>query len=113
MTQVNPWILLSITISTEVVGTLSLRASDGFHRLVPSVVVVVAYIITFSLLAVILTKLPVATVYAVWSAVGIAAVAVLGTVLFKERLPPLAIGGILLIIVGVTLVQASGAERGS
>jgi small multidrug resistance pump len=103
------WILLGLAIATEVVGTLALRASDGMSRLVPAIIVVVGYVASFGFLAVVLKTLPVGIVYAIWSAVGVALVAVLGKVMFGDPVPPLAMVGIVLIVGGVVLVSVSGA----
>ncbi|HSS62254.1 MAG TPA: multidrug efflux SMR transporter [Candidatus Limnocylindrales bacterium] len=105
-----PWVLLVAAIATEVASTLALRGSDGFTRLVPSVVTVVGYIASFVLLAMVLKTLPVGVVYAIWSAVGIALVAVLGKLIFNDPVPPLAIFGMVLIVGGVALVGLSGAK---
>ena len=107
--SVLPWVLLIAAIATEVAGTLALRASDGLTRLVPSLIVMVGYVVSFVLLAVVLKTLPVGIVYAIWSAVGVALVAVLGKVMFGDPVPPLAMVGMVLIVGGVVLVSASGA----
>ena len=62
------------------------------------------------LLAIVLKTLPVGVVYAIWSAVGIALVAVLGKVIFGDPVPPLAAAGMVLIVGGVALVGFSGAK---
>ncbi|HEY0830203.1 MAG TPA: multidrug efflux SMR transporter [Candidatus Dormibacteraeota bacterium] len=105
-----PWALLMAAIATEVAGTLALRGSDGFTKLVPSVITVAGYVASFVLLAIVLKSLPVGIVYAIWSAVGIALVAVLGKVMFGDPVPPLAIAGMVLIVGGVVLVGMSGAK---
>jgi len=107
---VTPWVLLTAAIATEVAGTLALRGSDGFSKLVPSVITVAGYVASFILLAIVLKSLPVGVVYAIWSAVGIALVAVLGKLIFDDPVPPLAIAGMVLIVGGVLLVSASGAK---
>ena len=104
------WVLLGAAIGTEVVGTLALRGSNGFTQLAPSLVTVVGYVVSFVLLAIVLKTLPVGIVYAIWSAVGVALVAVLGKVIFNDPVPPLAIFGMVLIVGGVVLVSASGAK---
>ena len=91
-------------------GTLALRGSNGFTVLVPSLVTVVGYIASFVLLAMVLKTLPVGIVYAIWSAVGVALVAVFGKLIFNDPVPPLAIFGMVLIVGGVALVGASGAK---
>jgi small multidrug resistance pump len=97
-------------IATEVASTLALRGSDGFSKPVPSVITVVGYILSFILLALVLKTLPVGIVYAIWSAVGIALVAVFGKILFNDPVPPLAMAGMVLIVGGVALVGFSGAR---
>jgi small multidrug resistance pump len=104
-----PWVLLGAAIATEVAGTLALRASDGLSRLVPSIIVVVGYLASFGFLALVLKSLPVGIVYAIWAAIGIALVAVLGKIMFGDPVPPIAIAGIVLIIGGVALVSVSSA----
>ncbi len=105
-----PWVLLGAAIATEVAGTLALRGSDGFTRLVPSLIVVVGYVASFVLLAIVLKTLLVGIVYAVWSAVGVALVAVFGKLMFGDPVPPLAVAGMVLIVGGVALVGFSGAK---
>jgi small multidrug resistance pump len=103
------WVLLVAAIASEVVGTLALRASDGLSRLVPTIIVIVGYLASFGLLAVVLKTMPVGIVYAIWSAVGVALVAILGKLLFDDPVPPLAMVGMVLIVGGVALVSLSGA----
>lgn len=105
----HPYALLGIAISTEVAGTVALKLSDGMSKLVPSAVVVIGYGLSFWLLALALKSLPVGFVYAVWSGIGIAAIAVIGLYWFDE---PLGLGGIIglgLIIAGIAVLQVSGA----
>ena len=105
-----PWFLLVVAIATEVVGTLALRASNGFTQVVPAAITVVTYLISIVLLALVLKSLPVGIVYAIWSAVGIALVAILGRVIFGDPVPPIAAVGMVLIVGGVALVGFSGAK---
>ena len=105
----NPYLALALAIAFEVLATTSLRASHGFSRLVPSVLVVVGYAVSFYLMAQILKHLQVGTVYAIWSGVGTAATAVIAWLVFKESLNPLAIAGIALVIGGVVLMNLSGS----
>jgi small multidrug resistance pump len=99
--------MLGIAIVSEVAATASLRASQGFSRLAPSIVVVIGYGLSFLLLAQVLKTLPVGMVYAIWSAVGVAVLAVLGKVIWGDPLPPLAILGIALIIGGILVLRAA------
>jgi small multidrug resistance pump len=104
------WLLLVVAIATEVIGTLALRASNGFTEVVPAAVTVVTYLVSIVLLALVLKTLPVGIVYAIWSAVGIALVAILGRVIFGDPVPPMAAIGMVLIVGGVALVGFSGAK---
>ncbi|HJR97549.1 MAG TPA: multidrug efflux SMR transporter [Actinomycetota bacterium] len=103
----NAWLMLGIAIVSEIAATASLRASQGFTRLVPSIVVVIGYALSFFLLAHVLKTLPVGMVYAIWSAVGVAVLAVLGRVIWGDALPPLAILGLALIIGGILLLRVA------
>jgi small multidrug resistance pump len=105
-----PWFLLVVAIATEVVGTLALRASNGFTQFMPAAITVVMYLVSIVLLALVLKTLPVGIVYAIWSAVGIALVAILGRVIFGDPVPPMAAIGMVLIVGGVALVGFSGAK---
>jgi small multidrug resistance pump len=103
----SAWLMLGIAIVSEIAATASLRASQGFSRLVPSIVVVIGYGLSFFLLAQVLKTLPVGMVYAIWSAIGVAVLAVLGKVIWDDPLPPLAILGLALIIGGIVVLRAA------
>jgi small multidrug resistance pump len=105
----NPWILLSVAIAMEVVATSSLKLSDGFTRLWPSVVVVIGYGISFYALALTMRTLPMGVIYAIWSGVGLSLITLVGWLLFKQQLSVVAIIGIALIICGVVLLSLSTA----
>ena len=105
-----PWVLLALAIATEIAATVSLKASEGFSKLVPSVIVVVGYGASFGLLARALRTIEVGVAYAIWSAVGTAAVAVLGIWLFGESATLAKAFWIGVIIVGVVGLQVSGAS---
>jgi small multidrug resistance pump len=104
------WVFLMVAITSEVLGTLSLKASDGLSRLWPTVVMVIAYAVSFAMLALALKTLPVGTTYAVWAGIGTAG-AVLGAWLFfGEQLSPLTLAGIGIVIGGVVVMNLSGAH---
>ena len=106
------WLLLLGAILSEVVGTLALRASEGFSQPLPSVTVVVGYIVSFVLLALVLERgMPVGVAYAIWAGLGVALVAVLGRLLFDDPLTWVTGAGIAAIVGGVALVEASTATR--
>ena len=103
-------LLLSLAIVTEVAGTVALRYSDGFTRLLPSAAVVVGYGISFWLLALVLKELSIGMTYAVWSAAGTALIAALGMVAFGEPATALKLASLGLIIAGVVGLNMAGAH---
>jgi small multidrug resistance pump len=82
-------IYLLLAILFEVAGTTSLKLSDGFSRLVPSLLVAVCYGISFLVFARALKQIEVSTGYAIWSGLGTALVAIIGVVVFKESMTSL------------------------
>ncbi|MEU3527126.1 multidrug efflux SMR transporter [Streptomyces sp. NPDC038707] len=105
------YLLLAGAIAAEITATTAMKYSEGFSRLWPSVVTVLGYVVSFALLAQTLKSVQIGTAYAIWSGVGTAAVALLGLLLFGEGLTPARVGGILLIIVGVVVLNLGGAAH--
>ncbi len=103
-------LLLSLAIVTEVAATISLRYSDGFTNLLPSIAVVVGYGISFWLLALVLREMSVGSTYAIWSAVGTALVATFGMIALGEAATALKLGSLGLIIVGVVGLNLAGSH---
>lgn len=100
------WFLLAIAIAAEVTATLSLKFTEGFTRVGPIMVVIAGYLLSFYLLARVLDRgLPLSVVYAIWSAIGIAVLALIDTIWFEERLGALQIIGLLLVVAGVAALQ--------
>lgn len=95
------YVFLLGAIIGEVIGTTALKLSDGFSRLVPSIVVLIGYGISFFLLSLALKNMGVGTAYAIWSALGTAIVAGIGVLYFKEPLTLLKLGSVVLVIIGV------------
>jgi small multidrug resistance pump len=105
------WMLLTGAILAEVTATLALKASEGFTRLWPSVVVIIGYLLSFTLLAKLLTTgIPLAVVYAIWSAVGVAVIAVLGVLWLGEHLTWLQTAGLIMVVFGVWALEAGGSH---
>jgi small multidrug resistance pump len=99
------WVYLYVAIAAEVMATSALKASASFTQLVPSIIVVVGYSTAFYLLTLALQKIPLGVAYAIWSAFGMALVAIIGTFRFGERLDAPAIIGMLLIVAGVLTIN--------
>ncbi|WP_416063723.1 DMT family transporter [Rhodococcus indonesiensis] len=98
--------MLAVAIVSEVIATLALKASDGFSKLQPSIVVIAGYALSFALLGLALSRgLPMGLAYATWAAIGTATIAILGVLLFAESLSLQAMIGLGMIIVGVVLLH--------
>lgn len=104
------WLALMGGILVEVLSTLGLRASDGFRKRRWIAPVLLGYVGAFALVWLALRLgMPVGVAYGVWSACGVALVAVLARALFAEPLTPTMLAGIGLIIAGVLTIELSGA----
>lgn len=101
----KPWLLLAMAIVAEVVGTTALKASDGFTRLVPSLIVIVGYAVSFYCLSLVLRHIPVGITYAVWSGLGILLITVAAFVLYGQRIDLAGWIGMGLIIAGVLVLN--------
>ena len=99
------WIYLTIAICAEVAGTSALKASDGFTRVLPSVVVVISYGLAFAMLSQALRIFDLAVAYAIWSGAGIAAIALVGLWVYGQKLDLAGIIGIGMIVGGIVVVQ--------
>ncbi|MCD2186480.1 DMT family transporter [Actinomycetospora soli] len=105
------WIWLAVAIAAEVAGTVSLKLSEGFSRLVPSIVVVVGYVVAFYSLSQALARgLPVGVAYGIWAATGVAAIAIIGALFLGESLTWVQVGGIGLVIAGVLALELGGSH---
>ena len=106
------YLLLGLAIAVEVMATLSLRASEGFSRLLPSLLVLGGYGLSFFLLSLVLQRgFDVAVVYALWSATVIVAIAAIGATFLGERLTSAQVLGMALIVTGVLTLEL-GARHG-
>ena len=92
------YLYLAFAIVSEVIGTSALKASEQFSRPVPSLITLVAFASAFYFLSLTLRTMPVGIAYGVWSACGVALVALFARVLFAEPLTPTMMLGIGLII---------------
>lgn len=101
-----PYLYLGAAIVFEVIGTSALKASDSFTKLLPSIVTVATYAVSFLLLALTLRTIPVGIAYAMWAGVGIVLIAMVGWLWFKQPLDLPALVGLALIVAGVIVVNA-------
>ena len=101
----NGFVYLGLAIAGEVVATSFLRASNGFSALLPSIVVVVGYAITFYFFSLALQTIPVGVGYAIWSGVGIILVSIIAYFAYGQTLDLPALLGIGLILAGVLVIN--------
>jgi len=99
------WIYLITAILAEVVATSSLKLSEGFTRLVPSIIVVVGYSISFYFLSLALKFIHLGMAYAIWCGVGVMLVTLVGWFFYKQSVDIPAIIGITLIFAGVLAIN--------
>jgi small multidrug resistance pump len=100
------YLMLAGAILAEVVATVCLRASAGFTKLVPSIVVVIGYITAFGLLSQVLKRgMALGLAYGIWSGVGVALVALAGVAFFQDRFTPVQVGGLALVAAGVLALE--------
>jgi small multidrug resistance pump len=100
------YLYLGAAIVFEVIGTSALKASDSFTKLIPSLITVGTYAVSFVLLALTLRTIPVGIAYAMWAGVGIVLIALVGWLWFKQPLDTPALIGLGLIVAGVVVVNA-------
>ena len=99
------YILLALAIVSEVTGSTFLVKSEGFTQLVPSILVVVFYVISFYLLSQVIKTIPLGVAYAIWGGVGIVLTALICFLIFRQSLDLAALIGIALIIGGVIVMN--------
>jgi len=102
------WVYLIMAILFEVAGTTSMKISEGFTKVVPSIAMAVFYILSLTALTFALKKFDVSMAYAIWSGVGTALITVIGFYLFREEITVMKIVSIGLIILGVIGLHLSG-----
>ncbi|MGI5337256.1 DMT family transporter [Streptomyces sp. CA-181903] len=105
------YLTLAGAIASEIAATTCMKFSDGFGRLWPSLGTAVGYLLAFLLLARTLKAMDVGTAYAIWSGAGTAVVAAIGMLFLGEAVNAARIGGILLVILGVVVLNLGGASH--
>lgn len=109
-----PWLLLTLAGLLEVGWAVGLKYTHGFTRLWPSVLTIIAMVLSMGLLGLAVRTLPIGTAYAVWTGIGTIGAAILGIVLFAEPATALRIGCLALIITGIVgLKVLSGPSPGT
>lgn len=100
------YLALSLAIVFEVAGSSFLHKSEQFTRLGPTLIMAMFYVASFYLLSIALRTLPLGIAYAIWGGLGTVLVAVVGVVVFRQKLDAMAILGIAMIVGGVVIMNA-------
>lgn len=99
------YLYLAVAVVAEVIATSALKASDGFTKAGPSLLVAAGYGVAFYFLSLVLRSVPIGVAYAIWSGAGIVLIATFGWLFMKQSLDAGAIAGIALIVAGVLVIQ--------
>ena len=108
----SAWVALAIAIFSEVIATSFLKASDGFSKLWPSIIVIIGYTSAFYFMSISIKSIPVGVTYAIWSGTGIVLIALVGWLVMGQKLDWPAILGMSLIVAGVLVIQLGSKSVG-
>lgn len=100
------YIYLAVAIFCEVIGTMLLPLSENFSKPLPSLTLIIAYILAFYFLTFALQSIPIAIVYATWSGLGVLLISILGYIIYDQTLQWQSIVGLFFIVIGVILVNS-------
>ena len=100
------YIYLAVAIFCEVIGTMLLPLSENFSKPLPSLALIIAYILAFYLLTFALQSIPIAIVYATWAGLGVLLISILGYIIYDQTLQWQSIVGLFFIVIGVILVNS-------
>lgn len=104
------YLLLLCSIGFEVLGTSMLKLSEGFTNLVPSVVLLVSFTASFTLMGLVLKTLPLSIAYSIWAGLGTVATGLIGVFVYGEVLSTLNGIGLLLIVFGIIVMNQNRKE---
>lgn len=101
----NTYLILFFAVVCEVIATTALKFSQGFTKLIPSIIVTIGYGLSFYLLSIALKSMPIGVVYAIWSGIGLVLTVIVGIVIWHETLDWACTIGILMILLGIFLIN--------
>ncbi|HEK9099973.1 multidrug efflux SMR transporter [Bacillus pfraonensis] len=105
------WIYLCLAILFEVAGTTAMKLSDGLTKLIPSILIFVFYVVSFSFLSFALKGLEVSVAYAIWSGMGIVTITIIGFFYFGESINVIKILAMFFILIGVVILNFSSTAH--
>ena len=106
--SLSAWLLVAASVIAEVVGTVALKYSDGFSKLLPSGAAATCYALAIWLMAVAMRQLDMGITYAVWAASGMAATALVGIAFFGEQVGTVKALGLVCVVGGVVMLNLGG-----
>ena len=101
------WVYLVIAGILEIAWAYSLKQSDGFTRLIPTVITIVTMVGSLALLALAMRSLPLGTAYTVWTGIGAVGAFAIGIFMFGEMVTPLRVASVVLIVTGIVMMKLS------
>lgn len=107
----NIFFVLMLSIVFEVIASSSLKLTAGFKKIVPSLVVIFCYCLSFYCLSLVITVMPIGNAYAIWGGLGTVLTCLIGVFYYKEKLTSSKILAILLIISGVVILNILGGAH--
>jgi small multidrug resistance pump len=102
------WLYLVAAVVVETIGTACMKLSEGFHKLVPSVLLFIFYALSFGLITLAVKRIEVSVAYAIWSGAGTALIAVVGILWFQESVTLLKVVSLAMIVLGVVGLNIGG-----
>jgi len=105
------YIYLAFSIIFEIIGSTFLKLSNGFTNVIPSILLIVFYLLSFGIFVQALKTIALSVGYSIWTGVGTAGTALIGIIVFKEVLSPINVLGLIIIIAGVVIMQWSKQEK--
>jgi small multidrug resistance pump len=105
-----PYALLGFAIVAEIFATSLMKQTDGFSRPLPTLACLAGYGIAFALMAQAVKSVPVGVAYALWSGIGTVAIVAIAALFLSEPLTAAKVGGIVLVVAGVTILNLGGAH---
>lgn len=112
MSDMHAYVYLMVAIVAEVVATSALKASNGFTKLAPSIIVVAGYGASFFMLSLTLRTLPIGVSYALWSGIGIILITLVGWVIYNQKIDLAGAIGMALITAGVIVLNFFSKSAG-
>ena len=105
-----PYVLLSVAIAAEIVAISFLKYSNGFRRLIPTLICILFYSLCHITFGKAVMRLNLGMAYAIWCGVGILATTLISVCIFKEKISLPGVAGLLFIIIGGILLNLSGTK---